>query len=196
MFGLKYGQFSFLGPRPRHIHVRARFSPKSPKLEINIFTGHETRMQTISKPSEMSTDSTASFLTSSGTTYDHRAQTRPEIDHSPLVETTTESNAPSLLSGGSRTHSITTILPSASCGKPENTFLNSTTGFLVASSPLGMNCYRTSIPEYESPSARELGDSPGDWSQFFADLSRDDSQMYAFLLLFSLDSWIIVADKI
>jgi hypothetical protein len=197
MFGLKYGQFSFLGPRPRHIHVRARFGPKSPKLEINIFTGHETRMQTISKPSEMSTDSTASFLTSSGTTHDHRAQTRPDSDHSPLVETTTESNAPSLLSGGSRTHSITTILPSASCGKPENTFLNSTTGFLVASSPLGMNCYRTSNPEYESPSARELGDSPGDCSRFFADLFwEDDSQMYAFLLLFSLDSWIIVADKI
>jgi hypothetical protein len=154
-------------------------------------------MQTISKSSKMSTDSTESFLTNTGTTHDHRAQTRPDSDHRALVETITESNTPSLLSGGSPEHSITTILSSAPCGKSENTFLDSTTGFLVASPPLGRNCYRATIPQCKSPSACELGDSPGDWSQFFADPSWDDSQMYAFsLLLFSLDSWIIVADKI
>lgn len=153
-------------------------------------------MQTISKPSKMSTDSTESFLTSSGTTHDHRAQTRPDSDHSALVETITEPNTPSLLSGGSQIHSITTVLSSASCEKSENTFLDSTTGILVASPPFGTNCYRATIPQYKSPSARELGDSPGDWSQFIANPSWDDSQMYAFLLFFSLDSWIIVADKI
>jgi hypothetical protein len=126
----------------------------------------------------MPIDLIESFPNRSETTHDHRAQTRSDPDHNALVETITESNTPSLLSGGSQTHSITSALSPASSGKPENTFLDSTTEFMFASTSLETNCYRA-IPQYISPSLPELGDSLGDWSQLIADPFLDNNQLYA-----------------
>ena len=131
----------------------------------------------------MSIDSTESFPTRSETTHDRMVQSRPDPDHNALVETITESNTPSLLSGGSRAHSITSVLSSASSGKSANTFLDSTTEFMFASPSLGTNCY-PAIPQFLYPSSLELRDFPGDWSQFIADSFCDDSQAYAPFLYF------------
>jgi hypothetical protein len=183
---LRYGQFSFLGPRPQHTRVRARFRPQILKLNINIFIGHEAGRQNISKPSNMSIDSTESIPTRSETTHDHMAQSRPDLDHNALVETITESNTPSLLSGLSRTHSITSVRSSASSGKSANPFLYSATEFTFASPSLETNCYRAISPYlYPSPlewgdfPSLELGDFLSDWSQCFAASFWDDSQVYA-----------------
>jgi hypothetical protein len=127
----------------------------------------------------MSIDLTESFPTRSEITHDHRAQTGSDPDQNALVETITEPNTPSLLSSGSQTHSITSVLASDSGGKPANTSLDSTTELIVASTSLETNCYRA-IPQYVPPSLLELGDSLGDWSQFIADPFSDDSKVYAF----------------
>lgn len=129
-------------------------------------------MHSILKPSNMPMDSIESFPPRSETTHDHEAQTRPDLGHNALVETITVSNTPSLLSNGSRTHSVTSVLSSASRRESGNTFLDAT-AVLLLNSPLGMNCY-LATPQCLSPSPLGLVNSLEIHSQSIADPLWDD----------------------